>query len=87
LKGLVWLCSKSEDPDIAFALSALALSSYKKTSGSGAQAVTIGIACCWALGNMPIREAMAQLHILKDKVRDKNAQKRIEKALVGTDKQ
>ena len=81
LKGLVWLCSKSEDPDIAFALSALALSCYKKVSGSGAKAMKIANACFWALGNMPIHEGMAQLHILRDKLRDSKTQKRIEKAL------
>jgi len=81
LKGLVWLCSKSEDPDIAFALAGLATSSYKKTSDSKAKAVKIGNACFWALGNMPIREGVEQLHILKEKIRDNNAYKRIEKAL------
>jgi len=81
LKGLVWLCGKSEDPEIAFALAALAISSYEKIPGSGAKAVKIGNACCWALGNMPIREGMAQLSILKAKVRSTHAQKLIEKAL------
>lgn len=81
LKGLIWLCGKSEDPEIAFALAALAISSYEKIPGSGAKAVKIGNACCWALGNMPIREGIAQLSILKIKVRSNNAQKMIEKAL------
>jgi len=81
LKGLIWLCGKSEDPEIAFALAALAISSYEKIPGSGAKAVKIGNACCWALGNMPIREGTAQLSILKIKVRSNNAQKMIEKAL------
>jgi hypothetical protein len=81
LKGLVWLCSKSEDPDIAFALSALTLSSYKKTPASKAKAMKIGNACLWALENMPIREGIAQLHILRDTLGDNDAQKRIEKAL------
>jgi len=81
LKGLVWLCSKSEDPDIAFTLSALATSSYQKTSGSRVKAATIGNACLWALGEMPVREGMAQLQILRDKISDKNAQKRIAQAL------
>jgi hypothetical protein len=75
LKGLVWLCSKSEDPDIAFALAELALSSYT------ARAVKIGNACLWALENMPIREGIAQLQGLRDEIRDNNAQKRIAKAL------
>ena len=75
LKGLVWLCSKSEDPDIAFALAGLAISSYR------AKAAKVGNACVWALANMPIREGVAQLHILSDKMSDNTAQKRIAKAL------
>jgi hypothetical protein len=81
LKGLVWLCAKSEDPEIAFALTDLAIPSYEKVPGSGAKAVKIGNACCWALGNMPIREGIAQLDILKAKTRSNHAQKMIEKTL------
>lgn len=84
LKGLIWLCSKSEDPDMAYALSALASSSYQKTSGSRAKAATIGNACLWALGEMPVREGMAQLQILSDKISDKNARKRIAQSLQVT---
>jgi hypothetical protein len=78
LKGLIWLCGKSEDPEIAFALGALAISSYEKI---GTKAIKIGNACCWALGNMPIRDGITQLNILKVKVRSNSAQKMIEKAL------
>ena len=81
LKGLVWLCSKSEDRDIAGALAELAISSDKKTSGLGAKAAKIRNACFWALGNMPISEGTGQLYILRDKIRDNNAQKMIEKTL------
>ena len=81
LKGLVWLCAKSEDPEIAFTLAALATSSYQNASGSGARAAKIGDACCWALGNMPIREGIGQLTILNDKIKATNAQKMIAKAL------
>lgn len=77
LQGLVWLCSKSEDPEIAFALAALAISSFQK----GARAAKIGNACCWALANMPSREGLAQLHCLKEKIHLNTAQKIIEKAL------
>jgi hypothetical protein len=84
LKGLVWLCSKSEDPAIAFALAALAASSYQKTSGT--TAAKIGNACCWALANMPSREGMAQLHDLKDHVKAKNAQTLIDNALQAATK-
>jgi Mg2+/Co2+ transporter CorC len=75
------LCSKSEDPDMAHALAGLAISSYKKNSGSRARAATIGKACCWALGHMPVREGIVQLNLLKDTINDSNAQKVIEKAL------
>ena len=78
LKGLVWLCSKSEDPEIARVLAALAVASYK-TPGPGA--TKIGNACFWALGNMPIREGLVQLSSLKSKLRSKNAQKMITSTL------
>ena len=75
------MCGKSEDPEIAFALAALVISSYEKIPGSGAKAVKIGNACCWALGNMPINEGIEQLRILKVNVRSTSAKKVIEKAL------
>jgi hypothetical protein len=75
LQGLVWLCSTSEDPDIAVALAGLAISSYE------AKAFKIGNACLWALANMPAREGTIQLRILRDKIPNRSAQKKIEKAL------
>jgi hypothetical protein len=81
LKGLVWLCSQSEDPDMAHALAGLAISSYKKNSKSRATTAAIGKACCWALGHMPVREGIVQLNLLKDTINDSNAQNMIEKAL------
>lgn len=81
LKGLAWLCSKSEDPQIARALTALAISAYKKIPGSGPRAGKVGNACFWALGNMPGREGVAQLSILKIKVKTNTAQKLIASAL------
>jgi hypothetical protein len=75
LQGLVWLCSKSEDPDIAFALAGLAVSSYRTGS------VRIGNACLWALANMPIREGIAQLRRLQDKIANSAAKKKISRAL------
>jgi hypothetical protein len=75
LQGLVWLCSKSEDPDMAIALAGLVISSYR------AKAVRVGNACLWALANMPIREGLTQLQILKDRTNNNSAQKKIAKAL------
>src|SRR6266498_245330 len=81
LKGLVWLCSKSENPEIARALTTLAISAYKKIPGSGPRAGKVGNACFWALGNMSGSEGVAQLSILKIKVKTNTAQKLIAHAL------
>jgi hypothetical protein len=81
LKGLAWLCSKSDDPEIARALTALAISSYKKIPGSGPRAGKVGNACFWALGNMSGNEAVAQLSILKLRIKTNTAQKLIANAL------
>jgi hypothetical protein len=75
LQGLVWLCSTSEDPDIAVALAGLAKSSFR------AKAVKIGNACLWALANMPAREGVTQLHILRDNNISQNIQRKISKVL------
>ncbi|HMD82801.1 MAG TPA: hypothetical protein VKE92_15900, partial [Anaerolineales bacterium] len=81
LKGLAWLCSKSDDSEIARALTALAISAYKKIPGSGPKAGKVGNACFWALGNMPGSEGVAQLSILKLKIKTNTAQKVIANAL------
>lgn len=81
LKGLVWLCSTSDDPEVARALTALAVSAYRKIPGSGPRAAKVGNACFWALGNMPGSEGVAQLSILKLKIKTNTAQKVIANAL------
>jgi hypothetical protein len=75
LQGLVWLCSTSEDPDIAVVLAGLATSSFE------ANAVKLANACLWALANMPAREGIAQLHILRDRSSGNSAQRKISRAL------
>jgi len=81
LKGLVWLCSKTDNPEVARALAMLAVSAYKKIPGSGPRAGKVGNACFWALGNMPGSEGVAQLSILKLRVKTNTAQKLIANAL------
>jgi hypothetical protein len=81
LKGLVWLCSKSDDAEIARALTALAMFSHNKFPGSASRAVKVGNACLWALGNIPSSEGMAQLNSLKLKITGNGAQKMIASAL------
>ncbi len=81
LKGLVWLCSKTDDYEIARALTALAVSAYKKIPGSGPRAGKVGNACFWALGNLPGSEGVSQLSILKLRIKTNPAQKLISNAL------
>lgn len=81
LKGLAWLCSKTDDPEVARALSALAISAYRKIPGVGPRAAKVGNACFWALGNMPGSEGVAQLSILKLRIKTNTAQKQIASAL------
>ena len=87
LKGLAWLCSKSDDPEIARALAALAILSYKKISGSGLKGRKVGSACVWTLANMLSMEGITQLRLLQLKINDHNAQKIIANALEGAIKQ
>ncbi|MBI3467990.1 MAG: DUF4132 domain-containing protein [Planctomycetes bacterium] len=81
LKGLAWCCSLEEDGDVARALGTLALSAYKKVPGIGPRAVRVGNACVYALGVMPGSAGVAQLAILKVKIKFGTAQKLIDKAL------
>lgn len=84
LKGLVWCCTLREDKEIARALTALALSAYRKVPKIGPRAVKIGNACVYALGAMPGMEGVGQLALLKVRVKFGTAQKMIEKALEAT---
>lgn len=81
LKGLAWICSRFDQPEIARALAALALSAYRKLPGSGPRASKVGNACFWALGNLPSQEGLAQLSILKAKIKGTSPQKAISVAL------
>ena len=85
LKGLVWICGRREDREIARSLTALAISAYKKVPMIGPRSVRVGNACVWALGQMGM-EGVGQLAILKLKVKFGTAQKGIEKALNETAK-
>jgi len=53
LKALAWLCARSQDPEVARASGALALSAYRKVPQMGSRCVRLGNACVWALGAMP----------------------------------
>ena len=73
---------KKKNKEIARALTALALSAYRKVpDGRGPRCPRVGNACVWALGAMPGNEGVGQLALLKVKVKTGPAQKGIEKAL------
>lgn len=81
LKALVWLCARREDAEVARALTALALSAYRKVPQVGPRCVRVGNACVWALGDMPGTEGIGQLALLEARVKFGMAQTGIEKAL------
>ncbi|MGL5035520.1 MAG: DUF4132 domain-containing protein, partial [Microcystaceae cyanobacterium] len=82
LKGLVWLCGDSDRSEMARTLSQLAVSAYRKVPQIGPRCVKLGNACIWSLSQMPTPEAIAQLSLLKVKVKFGTAQKGIEKAFL-----
>ena len=83
LRGLAWMCGLCANHETARALTALALSAYRKVPGKGPRAVRVGNACITALGMMPGLDAVGQLALLKVKVKFGTAQKAIEKALTA----
>ncbi|MBL8762446.1 MAG: DUF4132 domain-containing protein [Phycisphaerae bacterium] len=84
LKGLAWMIGASgDDAPTARVLGALAMRSYQKVPGIGPRAVKVGHACIHALGQMPGTDSLAQLAMLKVKVKFIPAQKGIEKALTA----
>jgi hypothetical protein len=83
LKGLAWCCGLFDDRALARAITALAVSAYRKVPGKGPRLVTLGNACVAALGMMPGTEAVGALAVLKVKVKFGTAQKEVEKALTA----
>lgn len=83
LRGLAWACGLVPSPDLARALTALALSAYRKVPGKGPRAVRVGNACITALAMMGGTDAVGQLALLKVKVKFGTAQIAIEKALAA----
>jgi hypothetical protein len=86
LRGLVWLCAGEEHSDLAREIGKLAISAYRKVPGLGPRCVRLGNACVWALGQMPGQVGLAQLALLKAKVKFGTAQKGIETAFTAAAK-
>ncbi len=83
LKGLAWYASLVPEASVVRALTALALTSYRKVPGQGPRMVKVGNAAVWALGAIPGLDAVGQLAVLEVKVKFRTAQKGIEKALAA----
>ena len=83
LRGLVWLCATDDTRELARALGALAVAFYRKLPGVGPRSARLANAAIWALGQMPGQHSMAQLALLKTRVRMPAAQKQIEAALAN----
>jgi hypothetical protein len=81
LKGLAWCCGLKKDEELARALTALALSAYRKIPHKGPREVKVGNACVTALGMMPGMEGVYQLALLKVRVKFGTAQKFVENSL------
>ena len=81
LRGLAWACGLFPTPELARALTTLALSAYRKVPGKGPRAVRVGNACITGLAMMGGLDAVGQLAVLKVKVKFGTAQIAIEKAL------
>jgi hypothetical protein len=83
LRGLSQCLAFEADRDLARALAALALSSYRKVPGKGPRMPALGNAALAALGSMPGLDAVGQLALLKVKVKFIPAQKEVGKALAA----
>jgi len=84
LKGLVWMVPFVAGPDLARAMGALAVTSYRKLPGVGPRAVKVGNAAVYALSQMTGPDALGQLAMLRVKIKFGTAQKELEKALTAT---
>lgn len=83
LKAFAWICGHLREPSLARSLGALALTAYKKIPGKGPRAIKLGSASIAALGQIPGKDSLAQLAMLKVKVKFIPAQKAIDKALTA----
>ena len=81
LRGLVWLCTHVTDATIPDVLVDLAVSCYRKIPGSGPRCMSVANACIWVLGMREGIESVSHLARLRVKIKQKPAQKSINKAL------
>ncbi len=81
LKGLAWAAGSVDDSGLTRALGTMAASLYRKIPGIGPRAVRAGNACIVGLQLLANDDALAQLAVLKVKVKFGTAQRLIDRAL------
>ncbi len=81
LKGVAWACRLVDDPVVPRAVSELCISAFKKVPGIGPRAIRLGNACINTLGAMTGQDPLAQLALVKVKVKNRSTQNQIQKAL------
>ena len=83
LRGLVWMIQVLPGPgEWARVLSSVAVGGYKKIPEVGSRAIKVGNAAVYALSELSTIDAVAQLALLKVRVKTGPAQKEIERAFV-----
>lgn len=84
LRGLLWASIAVADTSLCRAVGQLAISGYRKARGIGPRATKVGNAAVYSLGEIASQDALAQLALLKIRVKFGTAQKLIDKALTAT---
>lgn len=84
LRGLIWCYSFIPDERMPQLLATVGMSAYRKIPHIGARAAKVGNACVFAIGAQANAEAVAQLAVMKTKVKTATARKLIERQLDAT---
>ena len=74
LRGLVWCYSFVPDDALPSVLAAAGISAYRKIPQIGERATRVGNACVFAIGGVSNSDSVAQLALLKMKVKTATAQ-------------
>ena len=81
LRGLIWCYSFFPDEGMASLLGSVGISAYRKIPKVGARAVKVGNACVYAIATQGGPDCVAQLAMMKLKVKTGSARNLIEKQL------
>jgi len=83
LKGIVWTLSKFHDSNTIILVTKLVEKCYKKIPGVGPIAAALGNAGIYTLANTKGKEGIAQLTVLKQKMKQTSTKKLIDKYIDG----